>query len=713
MAHFIPGDAWRRPEHVTACAARSVEVKEAERDLQLHGLVAVQRDARAHLTCDLVHQNALQQFRIPSHALQVTRISNCSFLLRLHSLAARNAALARRSLDVGHTSLHLMKWGRQVGAAADVGKLFYRARVCLEGVPPHAHQVDSVMHLLPRQSFVEEVDLVRHNEDEKACFILWIWCKDPDAISVLGSLQIEEPMTIPEGYDNLSEEEQYGGPPSVVLRAEELRMLKYDVLIHLDRVEDYNPLPSSPSNGSYESHISGIPADEPMKEWPERHYFDWQLGQPDALPIPPRQSVHSRLGGRRDRSPPRDGGSGMGGFRQVPPPNQYDMSRSIFGDAGRCLGGNSRGVGYQGRQWKWQVKQAGNKGVSVDLSQPVQNISVNADPVLVERDCPPSAGLNPKLLKDDPMLDEVAHSLPMPLQRSVEPTATDRARVVSAMHPNIEQEGSSTKKQASTVSADKGVEALRVTAGAELEQAEANEVIQEGGTQAGGVSKEANQNGMVQNEVQKENVTAAIQVQCSGDHISSLGTTEPFFGDLFDLNQVCDDVDVSLPVLQPSQIEEGIEESWDPRITLGAADGRLNKQRKDLPAHKSGTRGIIKLTVPIKKSLLCNPAPKSKMHSKKDVTVDQIQNAKFTKGLAGSTERNLEDKATLLLMKASGIQGENGLITEEMHLKFGNQFVTPMQEEFIGDMRNTFDMPESAGADKFSILVGDAGTDDA
>ncbi|CAN6233635.1 unnamed protein product [Urochloa humidicola] len=296
MQHFIPGEAWQRPEHVAACAARSFEVKEAERDLQLHGLVAVQRDARAQLTCDIVHRDALQQLRIPPRALQVTRISTTSFLLRFQSPELRNAARARRSLEVGLSSLHLMPWGRQTGAAADVTKLFYRARVCLEGVPSHAHQVDTVMHLLPRQSFVDKIDLARLKDDEKACFILWIWCKDPDAISVLGTLQIEEPMTLPEGYDNLSDELQQWEPQQSVLRSEELRMLKYDVLIHLDCVEDYNPLPSSLSYGGYASDTSGIPADEPMLQWPERHYFDWQLGQPDALPAPPRPSIHSRLG---------------------------------------------------------------------------------------------------------------------------------------------------------------------------------------------------------------------------------------------------------------------------------------------------------------------------------------------------------------------------------------------------------------------------------
>ncbi|CAN6204356.1 unnamed protein product [Urochloa humidicola] len=261
---FIPGDPDRHPPRVAACAARSSELREAERDLLLRGLIAVQLDAHARLTCDEVHRDALQQLRIPGHTLQVTRISKAAFLLRFETPELRNFARARGTLSTGICSLHLMPWGRQ--ADASDASLPYRARVCLEGVPAHAHQVETVLHLLPKRSFVEAIDYAREREDEKGCFILWIWCKDPDALSV------------------------------------------YNILIHLDRVEDYSPPSNTTSRRSFESDISGVPNDETTREWPEKHSFIWHLGTPDALPDPPRASVHSRLGARRDLSPPRGGG---------------------------------------------------------------------------------------------------------------------------------------------------------------------------------------------------------------------------------------------------------------------------------------------------------------------------------------------------------------------------------------------------------------------
>ncbi|CAN6210597.1 unnamed protein product [Urochloa humidicola] len=299
---FIPGDPDRHPPRVAACAARSSELREAERDLLLRGLIAVQLDAHARLTCDEVHRDALQQLRIPGHTLQVTRISKAAFLLRFETPELRNFARARGTLSTGICSLHLMPWGRQ--ADASDASLPYRARVCLEGVPAHAHQVETVLHVLPKRSFVEAIDYAREREDEKGCFILWIWCKDPDALSVQGTLEIEEPAVLHEEYPYCSASSSH----YQFVRSDMMSTLRYNILIHLDRVEDYSPPSNTSSRRSFESDISGVPNDETTREWPEKHSFIWHLGTPDALPDPPRASVHSRLGARRDRSPPRGGG---------------------------------------------------------------------------------------------------------------------------------------------------------------------------------------------------------------------------------------------------------------------------------------------------------------------------------------------------------------------------------------------------------------------
>ncbi|CAN6238691.1 unnamed protein product [Urochloa humidicola] len=90
---FPPGDTSMRPPVVLAGAPRTNAIREAERDLELHTLVAVQRDACVPLSCAAVLWDALRQLRIPEQEMSVEGLSKATFLLRFSSSAARNAAL--------------------------------------------------------------------------------------------------------------------------------------------------------------------------------------------------------------------------------------------------------------------------------------------------------------------------------------------------------------------------------------------------------------------------------------------------------------------------------------------------------------------------------------------------------------------------------------------------------------------------------------------
>ncbi|CAL4969089.1 unnamed protein product [Urochloa decumbens] len=669
----IPGEAWRRPAHVSACAARTSDVREMEQDLQLHALVAVQIDARAQLTCDGVLRDALQQLRIPQHALKVTRISTSTFLLRFQTPDMRNAARSCRAIVVGHTSLHLMPWGRQVGAAAAVTNLFYRARVCFEGVPGHAHQVESVLNLLPRQSFVEEIDYTREREDEKGCFILWIWCKDPEAISVLGTLQVQEPLVLPEGYVHMDDD-----PQLPVLRSDAVTLLNYDVLIHLDRVEDYNPAHISPSVGSFVSDTSGLPGDDSMAQWPGRHRFLWHLGQPDALPDPPRAPVHSRLGGRRDRSPLRGGGAG--GVYRVPPPNQFDMSRSVFGGAGPSVHRNNAETDYQG----W------NRNNSNEVEP---EDSWNISKYSSDHQC-----------KTDPMMDEAAInttkacSRPMLSQCSVEPTTTNRVCVVSGPLDGFEVDLQADGDRQINDDRQGKIDMISQKIGEVQLIGDVNETVH-GGSNSATLELHLSHD--------KDKTTQDIGL------LNSLVADGPLFGNMFDLNQECE---MNIETLQPEgeAIHDNQETeraaSLNDRDILGPAEGRLNKHSKEQVGHKNGPRGMLRLAVPLKKALLCPPVNKPKTpRAKKPPNADDINSVlKNHKG----TTLALDERATALLMRTSGVLGDNEQPSDSSLAVFGNQFVSPMQDDLLGDMRATFGMPLNGGADSLSALLCDADVQD-
>ncbi|RLM93577.1 hypothetical protein C2845_PM08G09800 [Panicum miliaceum] len=139
------------------------------------------------------------------------------------------------------------------------------------------------------------------------------------------------------------------------LRSGPDKMIDYEVIIHIDRIEDYTSRSGSSSNQSYQSDVSGIPDESFEEEWPIRHCFAWYNGVRDGQFIP-RTLMHDHIGGfasRRDRSPPR-GGSGGSRNMQVPPPNYHDMDpfrggrsggggHAHGGQTGRRTGGRSHG----------------------------------------------------------------------------------------------------------------------------------------------------------------------------------------------------------------------------------------------------------------------------------------------------------------------------------------------------------------------------------
>jgi hypothetical protein len=98
---MILGAAENRPRKALAAAPCTDDIREAERDLEIHALVVVQWDAYVQLTPDVVFRDALCQLRIPEHALEVVPLCQATFLFKFASMELRNAARVRAGLHVG------------------------------------------------------------------------------------------------------------------------------------------------------------------------------------------------------------------------------------------------------------------------------------------------------------------------------------------------------------------------------------------------------------------------------------------------------------------------------------------------------------------------------------------------------------------------------------------------------------------------------------
>lgn len=137
-----------------------------------------------------------------------------------------------------------MPWTRQFGATES--KLRYHVRMCIEGVPVHGAQVETISQLLPEGTFVENIDTKMHTEAEKACLCVWIWAVDPDAIAVEGVLKLEEPIEFTGEFHN-DFFTRLGNMEPSDLRNDAAKMLDYQVILHVDRAIDYTAPASSPS----------------------------------------------------------------------------------------------------------------------------------------------------------------------------------------------------------------------------------------------------------------------------------------------------------------------------------------------------------------------------------------------------------------------------------------------------------------------------------
>jgi hypothetical protein len=147
-------------------------------------------------------------------------------------------------------------------------------------VPRHAQSAAAVAQLFCGPSFIDEVDYTVEKEEERFCYTVWIWTDAPNDLALEGKLQVEEPLVHSDEYlSRLGSMEERSSP----VRDDPIATFDYKVFIHLDRDLYYNPLPDSPERMSFESVVTGIPADDPSASaCPVRFDFTWCLGMRDG-----------------------------------------------------------------------------------------------------------------------------------------------------------------------------------------------------------------------------------------------------------------------------------------------------------------------------------------------------------------------------------------------------------------------------------------------
>ncbi|CAL5049708.1 unnamed protein product [Urochloa decumbens] len=662
-----PGEPHIRPDHVEACVARTQEVIDEERRLEIHALLGVQLDGRAAFSADQVRRDALRQLRIAEHNLQVKKIGQATFMLVFHDQSVRNMCLGVRSFVVGHTSIRLRPWKRIFGAESE--KLRYKARLCLEGVPPHAWSCEAVAPLFKAPSFVERICEMRYEEKEKQCFCVWIWSNNLSGLAKSGTLRIAEPITMPEDYPVQMEDMDLP-----IARTGPADTLKYDVLIHLDRVEDFYPQPTGSSYRSYGRDISGMPNEEHVVQRPLKHRYLWHLGSKDGEAVERRTSALDRLGPRRrDRSPPGGGGDDRG-LKQAPPPSYHGYWQMNAPSAGNA-GGEYYGQGFQRGRRYCDGMEDGKKVVD----DPSWLIGIPS------RSHERAAGEQ----KTDAMMEEAAlDSVP----RSQEPEQKGVVTSADEIHKNkcLFPENDSSEPLVVMQQVVMQQEVSKEICENEMRRTWIDFLSDEAGM--GNVTEKQRilMDGAVLQETMSKNIVEGIM-----DQELAMWPSEPV---------AHRDEEIGEHAGNKSQNDHADrEEQTVKEVTL--------KVEKSVKKGQSA-RGMARMQIPLKKALLTNPVLRPRAAHMKKANADgahsEVKAQRRTPRIVpkGASDLSLDDQATVLLMKTSGVISDEETVDAVAQEKFGTQFAEPLTENVVGDMRVTFGIQKEA--DLLGALAIDA-----
>jgi hypothetical protein len=157
----------------------------------------------------------------------------------------------------------------------------FKVRVCIEGVPEHAHDPLSVAPLFAGEAIIDCVDDQALSDQETACFRLWVWMEDVDRLARRGTLKLEEPLEIDSPLLHFPELGIVADEPS---RTGPVSVYEHDVLLHLDKAVDHTVREDGTpdSHKSYHSEVSGVPSEtssgsDGFTTWSYR----WTLGVED------------------------------------------------------------------------------------------------------------------------------------------------------------------------------------------------------------------------------------------------------------------------------------------------------------------------------------------------------------------------------------------------------------------------------------------------
>ncbi|KAE8793714.1 D-3-phosphoglycerate dehydrogenase, chloroplastic [Hordeum vulgare] len=229
QAMLLHVDPARRPRISRSVAIPSPEVDQAVFFLRNHAVTLSAADG-VNASSPMAVGRALEaQLAVPAHSLRVTAHHPEHFFVIFTQPAHQVNAVRRGSIRVDGASFSIASWHEHDHASFDALQL--HVRVVIEGVPMQFWSVDGAEEILGRRVRVDRLDSRTLERGHTKTFACWVWTNNVENIPTRHTLGV-----LPRGAGRVEEMEGFSPPDMRV--APPPATAEYEMLIHVDRVED-------------------------------------------------------------------------------------------------------------------------------------------------------------------------------------------------------------------------------------------------------------------------------------------------------------------------------------------------------------------------------------------------------------------------------------------------------------------------------------------
>ena len=242
-------DHTRRPRNSHKVIASTPAMEHQVALLTQHAVVITAVGTKAHAASPLSIGRALEkELKVPPHLLRVTAHDPEDFFVFFNLPGHKDLAVRHGSLIVDGVPFLLEPWREDAHAVHQ--KWMLHVRVVIEKLPMQLWTLEGAVEVLGDKVIVDRLDSRTFERADTKLFACWVWVWNLSFIPTKRTIWKHA-----RGAGRVEEMLGYSPPSRAVAPPPEL--LQYDLLLHMDRVEDWTPL----SPRSSHSPQSGLPSE--------------------------------------------------------------------------------------------------------------------------------------------------------------------------------------------------------------------------------------------------------------------------------------------------------------------------------------------------------------------------------------------------------------------------------------------------------------------